>query len=83
MNFPIFPGWFRWRLMNLPIFPAGFSIHPVSLVILMNQVQFLFLVLEPEFHGLSRDEKADPSSSNINDGSGISQKWSPKNERYP
>ena len=69
--------------MDLPVFPAGFSMQPFSFVILMNQEQFLFLVLEPEFHVLSHDEEADLPSSNINDSSGISQKWSPKNERYP
>jgi len=57
--------------------------QPFSFVILMNQEQFLLFVLELEFHVLSHDEEADLSSSNINDCSGVSQKWSPKNERYP
>ena len=68
--------------MDLPFFLAGFSMQSFSFVILMNQEQFLFLVLEPEFHVISHDEEADLFGSNINDGSGISQKWSPKNERY-
>ena len=69
--------------MDLPIFPARFSVQPFSFVILMDQEQFLPFVLEPEFHVLSHDEEANLSSSNINDCSGNSQKWSPKNERYP
>ena len=69
--------------MDLPFFLAGFSMQSFSFVILMNQEQFLFLVLEPEFHVLSHDEDADLPSSNINDSSGASQKWSPKNKRYP
>ena len=69
--------------MDLPIFPARFSVQPFSFVILMDQEQFLPFVLEPEFHVLSHDEEANLSSSNINHCSGNSQKWSPKNERYP
>jgi len=42
MNFPIFPSWFYWRLMDLPVFLARFNMQPFSLVILMNQEQFLF-----------------------------------------
>ena len=69
--------------MDLPFFLAGFSMQSFSFVILMNQEQFLFLVLEPEFHVLSHDDEADLSSSNINNCSSVSQKWSPNNERYP
>ena len=69
--------------MNLSIFPARFSVQPFSFVILMNQEQFLLLVLEPEFHVLSHDEEADLPSPYIDSGIGISQECSPKNDRYP
>ena len=69
--------------MDLAIFLAGLIIQPFFLVILMNQEQFLRFVLEHKFHVLSHDEEADLSSSNINDCSSVSQKWSHKNERYP
>ena len=62
--------------MDLPVFLARFNMQPFSLVILMHQEQFLFLILEPKFHVLSHDEEADLSCSNINDGSGVSQTWS-------
>ena len=74
MNFPFFPCWFCWRLMDLAIFLAGLIIQPFFLVILMNQEQFLPFVLELEFHVLSHNKEADPSSSDVNYGSGISQK---------
>ena len=68
--------------MNLTIFPAGFTIQPLSFVILMSQEQLFLLVLKPEFHVLSHDEETYFPCSNINSGLGISQEWSSKYERY-
>ena len=46
----------------------------------MNQ-EYLFLILEFKFHGLSHDIEADSSSPYINSGICILEEWSPKYER--